>query len=76
MSMMIMFGDETFGGFSVKEQHITAQNRVRVTADITRTVVLKSYEHQLRGSGLFAFARVSSATLAHTRWSDCFVDFA
>lgn len=37
MSMMIMFGDETFDGCSVKEQHIIAlRRRVKLKADITR----------------------------------------
>lgn len=75
MSMMIMFGVETFVGFSVSEQHIIAQKRVRVRADITRIAVLKSYEHQLRGSGLFVFMRVFSATVAHTQQIYCFEVF-
>lgn len=40
MSMMIMFGDETADGFSVQEQHIIAQKKVKVWVDITRTAVL------------------------------------
>ena len=69
MSMMIMFGGETFVGFSVKEQHIIAQKRIK--AHSTRIAVLESYEHQLRGSGLFVFVRVFSATAAHTEQSCC-----
>ena len=36
MSIMIMFGDDAFDRFSVKEQHIIETNRVRVREDITR----------------------------------------
>lgn len=44
MSMMIMFGDETFAGFSAKEQHIITQKKVKVSGRITRIAVKKSHE--------------------------------
>lgn len=75
MSMMIMFGDETFDGFSVREQHIVAQKKIRVAVDIA-LLCFKSCEHRLRGSGLFAFVRVFGAALAHTQLSNCFEVFA
>lgn len=49
MSMMIMFGDETFEGFSANEQHIK-QKRVKVSVRITRIAEQHSRE-LLRGSG-------------------------
>lgn len=44
-----MFGDETFEGFSAKEQHIT-QKRVKVSVRITRIAEQQSCE-LLQGSG-------------------------
>lgn len=41
-----------------------------------RFALLKSCEHRLRGSGLFAFVRVFGAALAHTQLSNCFEVFA
>lgn len=71
MSMMIMFGDETFEGFSAKEQHIK-QKRVKVSGRITRIAEQQSCE-LLRGSGLFAFVRVLGVALTHTQWTRLFI---
>lgn len=49
MSMMIMFGDETFEGFSAKEQHIK-QKRAKVSGRIIRIAEQQSCE-LLQGSG-------------------------
>ena len=45
MSMMIMFGDETFDGFSVRTQHNTTLRTTRAGAITTLIAVLWSYEH-------------------------------
>lgn len=37
--MMIMFGDGTFDGCSVEEQHIIALRKVKLKVDITRIAV-------------------------------------
>lgn len=44
MSMMIMFGDEAFPGFSAKEQHITRLRKVKVSGRITRFAMKLPYE--------------------------------
>lgn len=39
-----MFGDETFAGFSAKEQHIITPKSVRVSARFSRIAKQQSYE--------------------------------
>ena len=54
MSKMMMFGGKTSPGSPVKAQHIIAENRMRVWEHCSTAIsMLQSYEHQLRGSGLF-----------------------
>lgn len=60
MSIMIIFGSDSFGDFSAREQHINEVNRAKARPDIF--VLNKSHEHLLSGSGrwmlMLVFERV------------------